>query len=182
MVRSTAIAGVSTDPEAIVEEVFPSIALLSVGRTLNRLYECWPLQVAGVPASYWLFVPPTAPIAALLYVALKVLYPKYVITSSGVHLQSVLRRSRTGSFPLDDFAGVTIDAPSRLSFFRTGDIRLTGHSGRELLLKGVPYPERLVHVIQETAAARQGVEKSLAVIRDRGKSRPAASATPHEAS
>lgn len=63
---------------------------------------------------------------------------------------------------------VSIDPDSRLSFYRTGDVRLTGTAGETLLLlRGVPFPERFRQVIAEAADAHRMVEASLTTIRNR---------------
>jgi hypothetical protein len=165
--KPQAVAGVSSNYENVVEELYPSIAVTWVGQFLNGLYESLP-GYGQVRLSYLLFIPLTWPLALLAYLLLKVGGSKYVVTNRNVKRLPVLGIRLLEETPLASVERISIDPDSRLSFFRTGDIRLSGAAGETLmLLRGVPFPERFVQVIDETRIARRQVEESLAAIRGR---------------
>lgn len=166
--KPQAIAGVSSTYENVVEELFPSIAMTGLGRFLNQLYECLPVGVGQCKLSHLLFVPPTLPLALLGYLLLKVGGSRYVVTNRAVKRLKSLGNHLLEEAPLSQVARVAVDPDSRLSFFRTGDVRLSNAEGDTLLLlRGVPYPDRFCQVICETRDARRQVESSLAAIRAR---------------
>jgi hypothetical protein len=162
-----AISGVSPGYESIVEEMYPSIACTGPGEFLNRLYECVPIKIWGVKVSY-IFALLTAPIGIVIYLALKVVGSRYTITNRAVSRVSSLGIRTYESVPLAQIADVSVDPDSRQTFYRTGDIRLSNASGDTLMLmRGIPYPDRLVQVILETRDARTQVAASLARIQAR---------------
>ena len=162
-----AISGVSPDFESIVEELYPSIACTGIGEFLNRLYECIPTKIWGVKISY-VFALATAPLGAAIYLILKVVGTRYVITNRSVKQYNSLGIRQLNSVPLAQIADVSIDPDSRPVFYKTGDIRLTHAAGDTLLLiRGVPYPDRYRQVILETRDARGLVAASLARIQAR---------------
>ncbi len=162
-----AISGVSPDFESIVEELYPSIACTGIGEFLNRLYECIPTKIWGVKISY-VFALATAPLGAAIYLILKVVGTRYVITNRSVKQYNSLGIRQLNSVPLAQIADVSIDPDSRQVFYKTGDIRLTNAAGDTLLLiRGVPYPDRYRQVILETRDARGLVAASLARIQAR---------------
>ncbi len=166
--KPQAISGVSPKSESMIEELYPSIATTGLGQLLNSLYESIPLGVGEFRISYLIFIPPTLPLALLLYFWLKVFGSKYIVTNRFVKIGNALGLRITSEVPIQNIAGVSVDPDSRLSFYRTGDVRLTGAGGETLLLlRGVPYPERFCQVILEAADAHRQVEASLVTIRNR---------------
>lgn len=162
-----AITGVSPQYESVVEEMYPSIACTAVGEFLNRLYECVPVRVWGIKVSNVLALP-TAPIAILMYLLLKVVGSRYTVTNRAVNRVASFGIRLYESVPLGQIADISIDPDSRQSFYRTGDVRLFNASGDTLLLmRGIPYPERFRQVILETRDARSQVAASLARIQAR---------------
>lgn len=162
-----AISGVSPGFESIVEEMYPSIACTGIGQALNSLYECVPLRIWGVKLSNILALP-TAPIAVLIYLGLKVVGSRFTVTNRNVNRVSALGFRLLESVPLAQIAGVSVDPDSRQTFYRTGDVRLTNAAGDTLMLmRGIPYPERFCQVILETRDARGQVAASLARIQAR---------------
>ncbi len=165
--KQQAISGVSPEFESVVEELYPSIAATGIGEALNRLYECIPLRIWGIKVSH-VFALITAPIAALIYLLMKVGGSRYVVTNRAVKRMSSLGFRLIESVPLSQVAVVSIDPDSRQSFYKTGDVRLSSASGDTLLLlRGVPYPERFQQVILETRDAKSQVASSLARIQAR---------------
>ncbi|MDX1967897.1 MAG: hypothetical protein SFV23_12045 [Planctomycetaceae bacterium] len=164
--KPQAVAGVSSNYENVVEEVYPSITSTWLGQALNGLYESIPLM--GPFKLSYLFVAVTWPIALLGYLGLKVVGSKYVLTNRSVKRLPVLGVRLLEEASLDQVDRVTVDPDSRLVFFKTGDIRLSSADGGTLmLLRGIPYPERYCQVIEEMRDARKMVAESLVTIRAR---------------
>jgi hypothetical protein len=158
--RSTpAIAGVSSTVENRIEELFPSVAMTSLGRWMVRLYNCWPVPMGPLPLSAWLFVLPSAPLVAVTYVILKLWGPRYLVTNRAVKQLRGLGRQVLVETPWSQVARATVDPDSRLPYFRTGDVRVEGLQGETLqLLRAVPYPDRFASVLNTVATARQSVQ------------------------
>ncbi|OYW16872.1 MAG: hypothetical protein B7Z55_13680 [Planctomycetales bacterium 12-60-4] len=164
--KPQAIAGVSSNYENVVEELYPSITSTWLGQFLNSLYESIPL--GGPFKLSYLFVAVTWPLALLGYLALKVAGSKYVLTNRAVKRLPVLGIKLLEEVPLSQLDRVTVDPDSRLGFFKTGDVRLSSADGGTLMLiRGVPYPDRFCQVIDEMRDARRFTEDSLNVIRGR---------------
>ncbi len=164
--KPQAVAGVSSNYENVVEELYPSITSTWLGQMLNGLYESIPL--GGPFKLSYLFIAVTWPFALLGYLALKVGGSKYVLTNRAVKRLPVLGIRLLEEATLDQIDRVTIDPDSRLAFFKTGDIRLSSADGGTLmLLRGIPYPERFCQVIDEMRDARRMVAESLVTIRAR---------------
>ncbi len=167
--KPQAIAGVSVDYENVVEEIFPSIGSTVLGQFLNRLYESLP-GFGEVRLSYLIFVPVTWPLALVAYLALKLFGSRYVLTNRAVKCFPVLGSRPLAEVSLDDINRTSVDPDSRLTFFRSGDIRLSNAGGETLmLLRGIPWPERFCQVIDKTRQARQATAESLATIRVRSR-------------
>jgi hypothetical protein len=165
--KPQAVAGVSSNYENIIEDLYPSIATTFIGQLLNGLYESLP-GYGQVRLSYLLFIPFTWPLALAAYFLLKISGSKYVVTNRNVKEMSALGTRLIKETPLGNIERISIDPDSRLAFFRTGDIRLSGAAGDTLmLLRGVPFPERFVQVIEEVRQARSATEASLQAIRAR---------------
>lgn len=157
-----AIRGVSSGSEGPLEEIYPSIAMTGLGKTLDRLYNLIPQGFGQVRLSYLLFVPPTAPLALAAYIALKVTGEHYAITSRAVKRVRILGGQTVQQALLEDIHEILVDPDSRSSFFQTADLRLNDSQGQTLLeLRGVPHPDRVVAVIREARSARQRVAASL---------------------
>lgn len=164
-----AIRGVSLSSEAPLEDIYPSIASTGVGKALDRLYNLIPQGFGQIRLSYLLFVPPTAPLALLSYLTLKVTGERYAITNRGVKRVRVLGGQTLQQAAFEDMHEIQIDPESRSEFFQTADIRLNDIHGQTLLaLRGVPRPDRVVDVIREAKRARGQVKDAL----DRIAARP----------
>jgi hypothetical protein len=163
--KTQAISGVSASYENVIEELYPSIAMTGLGQFLNQLYESIPAKIGGIKISHLLFVLPTAPLALLWYLILKVAGSRYVVTNRAVKRLASLGYRQLEEVPLAQVESVEVDPDSRLTFFRTGDVRLVNAAGDTLmLLRGVQYPDRFRQVILEARDARVQVEAALATI------------------
>ncbi|HET6422539.1 MAG TPA: hypothetical protein VFG20_02575 [Planctomycetaceae bacterium] len=166
--KPQAISGVSPKSESVIEELYPSMATTGLGQLLHGLYESIPVGIGNIKLSHLLFVPPTIPFALLLYFGLKVFGSKYVVTNRAVKIGPAMGLKIDNEVTLDRVTSVSVDPDSRLAFFRSGDVRLTGSAGDTLmLLRGVPYPDRFAQVITEAVQAQQMVSSSLNTIRNR---------------
>jgi hypothetical protein len=166
--KPQAISGVSPKSESVIEELYPSMATTGLGQLLHGLYESIPIGIGNIKLSHLLFVPPTIPLALLLYFGMKVFGSKYVVTNRAVKIGPAMGLSIDTEVPLDKISVVSVDPDSRLAFFKTGDVRLTGNAGETLLLlRGVPYPDRYRQVIAEAVDAQRMVAASLNTIRNR---------------
>lgn len=166
--KPQAIAGVASGYESIIEELYPSIAGTGLGQLLNGLYESIPIGVGNIKLSHLIFVPITWPLALLGYFLMKLGGSRYVVTNRAVKVRVAIGDRLISDVPLANIDRVTVDPDSRLAFFKTGDVRLSSAAGDTLLLlRGVPYPDRFVQVINEARDARQLVESSLATLKSR---------------
>ena len=166
--KPQAISGVSPDHESVVEELYPSIAATSIGDLINRLLDSIPVRVWGMKVSNLLFGLPLAPLAALVYLSMKVVGVRYVLTNRAVKTVTAMGYRLVESVPLTQIATVNVDPDSRQTFYQSGDIRLVGSAGQTLgLLRGVPRPDRFCQVIQEMLDAKRQVAASLATINAR---------------
>jgi len=166
--KPQAISGVSPKSESVIEDLYPSMATTGLGQLLHSLYESIPIGIGSIKLSHLLFVPPTIPLALLLYFGLKVFGSKYVVTNKAVKIGPAMGLRVDSEITLDRVATVSVDPDSRLAFFRSGDVRLTGNAGETLaLLRGVPYPDRFAQVITEAVDAQRLVASSLNTIRNR---------------
>lgn len=166
--KPQAISGVSPDHETVIEELYPSIAATGVGDFINRLLDSIPSRVWGMKVSNLLFALPLAPLAVLVYLGMKVVGSKYVVTNRAVKRVNSLGVTVHETVPLSQIVTASVDPDSRMSFYLTGDVRLIGAGGQTLLLlRGVPRPDRFCQVIQEAVDAKRQVESALARIKAR---------------
>ena len=166
--KPQAISGVSPDHEAVIEELYPSIAETAIGDFIHRVLDSIPTRVWGMKVSNVLFGLPLAPLAAAVYLWMKVFGSRYVVTNRVVKRVDSMGCRQHESIPLSQIVTATVDPDSRQEFYRTGDVRLVGAGGQSLLLlRGVPRPERFCQVIQEACDAKRLVASSLAQINAR---------------
>ena len=166
--KPQAISGVSPNHESIIEELYPSIAQTSVGDFIHRVLDCIPTRIWGMKISNLLFGLPLAPLAALVYLWMKVFGTRYVLTNRAVKRVNSLGFRLLESVPLSQIASASVDANSRQIFYQTGDIQLTGTGGQTLmLLRGIPRPDRFCQVIEEAFGAKRQVAAALAQINAR---------------
>jgi hypothetical protein len=166
--KPQAITGVSPEHETVIEELYPSIAITPLGDFIHRLLDCIPTRVWGLKVSNVLFGLPVAPIAATVYLWMKFFGSKYVVTNRVVKRVDSIGFRQNESVPLSQILTATVDPDSRMEFYKTGDVRLSGAGGQSLLLlRGVPRPERFCQVIQEACDAKRLVANSLSQIKAR---------------
>ncbi|WP_010587422.1 hypothetical protein [Schlesneria paludicola] len=166
--KPQAISGVSPNHETVVEEVYPSIAATSAGDFIHRLLDCIPTKVWGMKISNLLFGLLVAPLAATVYLWMKVFGSRYVLTNRVIKRVNSLGFRLLESATLPEITLASVDPDSRLSFYQTGDIRLTGAAGQTLmLLRGIPRPDRFCQVIQESVDAKRQVASALTQIKAR---------------
>lgn len=166
--KPQAISGVSPGHEAVIEEVYPSISETSIGDLIEGLLESIPTRVWGIKVSHLLFGLPVAPLGALVYLVLKVVGSRYVLTNRVVKRMSAIGFRQLESVPLSQIASISVDPDSRKPFYLSGDIRLTNSAGHTImLLRAIPRPDRFCQVIQEACDAKRHVESSLARIKAR---------------
>ncbi len=166
--KPQAISGVSPDHETVIEELYPSIAMTPVGDFINRVLGSIPNRVWGLKISNLLFGLALAPLAATVYLWMKVFGSRYVLTNRVVKRVDSMGFRQHESIPLSQIVTATVDPDSRMEFYQTGDVRLSGAGGQSLLLlRGVPRPERFCQVIQEAVDAKRLVALSLSQIKSR---------------
>ncbi len=166
--KPQAISGVSPGHETVIEELYPSIAETSIGDFIHRVLDSIPNRVWGLKISNILFGLPLAPLAAAVYLWMKVFGSKYVITNRVVKRVNSMGIRLHESVPLSQITTTSVDPDSRQSFYQTGDVRLIGAGGQSLmLLRGVPRPDRFSQVIQEAVDAKRHVESALTRINAR---------------
>jgi hypothetical protein len=163
-----AISGVSPDHETVIEELYPSIAATGIGDFINRVLDSIPNRIWGMKVSNLIFGLPLAPLAVLVYLGMKVVGSKYIVTNRVVKRVNSMGTGRIESVPLSQVVTASVDPDSRMSFYQTGDVRLISSSGQTLLLlRGVPRPDRFCQVIQEAVDAKRQVESALSRIKAR---------------
>ncbi|HVW02978.1 MAG TPA: PH domain-containing protein [Planctomycetaceae bacterium] len=166
--KPTAIAGVSASTETTVMEVFPSIACTSIGQGMGSVFESVPVRIFGIKLSHLLFVLPLSPVAALVYLLLKVSGERYVLTNRSLQTWSGLGTRRISQVPLEDIEDITVTQEPGQVFYRAGDIYLIGKTGQTLAkLGGIPYAPIFRQTILEARDARRQVVASLDTIRKR---------------
>lgn len=166
--RPQAISGVSPSHETVIEEVYPSIAVTSIGDFINNALDSIPTRVWGIKISNLLFGLLLAPLAAAVYLGMKVCGTKYVLTNRVVKRVNAVGYKVHETVPLSQVVTASVDPDSRRTFLQTGDVRLTGAGGESLLLlRGVSRPDRFCQVIQEACDAKRHVAASLARINAR---------------
>lgn len=166
--RPPAISGVSVGSNATVMVVYPSIACTGLGRGLGKLYDSIPTRIGGIKLSNLLFVLPTAPIAALIYLILKVSGERYVLTNDSVQRWKSFGSLRLGSVNLADVDQVVVHREPGAEFYKAADLYLLGKTGdRLMVLSGVPYADIFRRTILEARESRTQVAAALETIRAR---------------
>ncbi|MDA0834531.1 MAG: PH domain-containing protein [Planctomycetota bacterium] len=170
MVASTvqAISGVSADVENEIQTIYPSIASTGIGRMLGSLYDSIPLKICGIKLSYLLFPLPTHPLPLAVYLGLKVVGPRYILTNRAVQIWNSLGNQMQSQVLISDIADVvTVQQPGQ-DFYNAADLEFYDASGKRLFtLAGIARPEAFRQAILKTRDARKLVSASLASIQAR---------------
>lgn len=168
VVKSTAIAGVSSSYEVAIQTMYPSVAALGLGRSLGQLYDSIPTRLCGVSISALLFTLPTAPLAALMYLWLKGFGDRYTITNRAVQQWHSLGNRKRKEVPLTDIGDAVIRQQPGQAFYRASDIVLVSKDGKDLMtIPAVPFAEVYRRTLLEVRDSRVSVAKSLATIQAR---------------
>ncbi|MFP6701616.1 MAG: hypothetical protein VB861_07710 [Planctomycetaceae bacterium] len=166
-----AIPGAETQVERTVIAVWPSIASTGVGRMIGSLIQSAPeirLPVLNVN----LALAPTlllGPIAAAVYLWVKVIGQRYTVTNRRVLIQGSLTRKLNEQVSLEQIAEVAV-APYRdgQEFYHSADVVLLDQAGKELMrLEAVMRPGVFRQNILETRDARVKVQDALDTIQAR---------------
>lgn len=166
--RPPAISGVSSEKEAVIMMVYPSIASAAPGKWLGSLYDSIPFTVGGIKLSHLLFVLPTAPLALAGYAQLKILGEVYVLTNRSMQKRASLGNRLLTQVPLTSIADVTLVQEAGQAFYPAADLYLVDKKGETLMvLAGVPRADVFRQTILEAITARKQVEESLNRIKSR---------------
>lgn len=166
--RPPAISGVSSEKEAVIMTVYPSIASAAPGKWLGNLYDSIPIKVGGIKLSHLLFVLPTAPLALAGYAQLKVLGEVYVLTNRSMQKRASLGNRLLTQVSLANIADVTLVQEPGQAFYPAADLYLVDKKGdTQMVLAGVPRAEIFRQIILDAVTARKQVEESLSRIKAR---------------
>ena len=167
-----AIPGAETQVERLVIAVWPSIAATGGGRMIGALIETAPKLRVPV-LKFNLALAPSlalAPLAAVIYLWMKVFGRRYTVTGKRVLIQGSLSRRLFAEVSLESIAEVAV-APYRngQEFYQSADVVLQGDSGQELLrMEAVTRPGVFRQNILESRDALVQVKDALATIQARG--------------
>ncbi|MCA9062189.1 MAG: PH domain-containing protein [Planctomycetaceae bacterium] len=160
-----AIAGVSASSEARIMTEFPSVGATAIGRLMGQLLRSIPVRISGIPLSTLLFGLPLAPLGALVFLLMKALGSRYVLTNRSVQIWSALGDQRRQSVSLSEIADVQLEQTSGQDFYRASDIRLKAANGQTLmLLSGISDAGSFATAIRRAVKARNLVQQSLQTI------------------
>jgi len=168
--RRSPISGVSADRETLIMTTYPSIASTGFGQLLGRLYDSMPVKIFNIKLSHWLFPLPTAPLAILGYLQLKVFGKRYSLTNRSVQVWKSLGNRMIEQVALSDIDDVAILSKPGQAWYRAADLQLLNSAGEVLMtLEGVPGAEVFRNSILEARAARIQTDASRATIAARQK-------------
>ena len=137
-----------------VMTVYPSICATGLGRVLGVLYESLPFGPGTLKLSHLLFTLPSVPLVLPLYVYMKVLGPRYRLTTRHLHSLRTLSFKPTAQMPLDEVGRVEIERSLGTRFYKAGDLVVRDHLGGERLrLRGVVRPEAFRSTLLEARDA-----------------------------
>ncbi|MBD3675857.1 MAG: hypothetical protein HUJ26_20300 [Planctomycetaceae bacterium] len=168
MTNATAIAGVNPQKESVLLTVWPSVASTAVGRLIGILCDSIPVRINGVSISAIIFALPLAPLAALIYLLLKIGGKKYTLTRKSVQCWSTIGQQLVKSAPLADISEIQVVQRSGQAFYKAADLILIGADGGILMkLSGITSPLTFQQNIRETQQASAETAASLEVIKKR---------------
>jgi hypothetical protein len=144
--RDQAITGIVPPQlgEAVIREVFPSIAMwpavAGLGRRLTRTIIGAPLAWLVMALFYFLKV---APFLAI----------RYTLTNRRLMVRRGLKPSPSFEVPLTDIDDVRIQRDANSDFFRAAHLEIISKGNVLITLKGVPEPESFRHSILDATKA-----------------------------
>ncbi len=165
-----AIPGAETQTERAVLTRWPSVASTIVGRGIGRFLESAPdWRVLGVRLTY---APALllAPLAALIYVDLKLRGRRFALTNRRIKIESALGEKLLGEIPLEGISEIALATREGQNFYNAADLVLLDDSDKELArLEGVVRPEVFRQNIFESRDALLRVREALATIESRSE-------------
>jgi hypothetical protein len=170
MPNATAIAGVSPSHDTTVTSFWPSIAANPLGRLIGSICNLIPLKINGVTISALLFALPLSPLAALIYLWMKVFGTRYVLTRKSISSWSSMGHQLYKSVPLSEIVEIEINEQGGQAFYRAADLELLAADGAVLLrMSGISHPKTARQIILETRQAEMETAASLETIQKRAK-------------
>lgn len=166
--KPAAISGVAANFEGHITTAYPSVAATGLGCLIGQLMNCIPPRILGVRISQLLFALPLAPLGALLYVGMKVLGSRYVLTNRSLQKFTSLGNQRLGNVNLTDITEIHITHKPGYDYHRAGDLEVYGKNGDLLfVVPGIVYPKVFRQTILEARDARVLTNSSLQTIQAR---------------
>lgn len=169
MSHTTAIAGVNSQKETVLMNIWPSIAANPLGRIIGSLNHCIPLKINGIMISTLIFGLPLAPLGAMLYLTSKVFGTRYTLTNRSLQVWTASGGNMTKSIPLGEISEIELVQTGGQAFFKAADIKLVGANGGVLLrMPGISYPEGFAQNLREAQQATALTAAALDTIKKRG--------------
>ncbi len=163
-----AISGISAGIENTIMSQYPSIAATGLGRLIGQIADSIPVPVFGPKLSNLLFGLPLAPVGAILYLGMKVVGERYVLTNRSIERWRMIGSRLLQEVPLPEVANVEIDVRPGQEFHKAADLVVLGSNGDLLMrLEGVKRADVFRRIILEARDARAHTEASLSTIRAR---------------
>ena len=170
MPNATAIAGVSPSHDTTITTFWPSVAANPLGRIIGSICNCIPIKINGIAISAILFALPLAPLAALIYLLMKVFGTRYVLTRKSLSSWSSTGQQLYKSIPLTDIDDIRINEQGGQAFYRAADLEIMATDGAILMkLGGLSHPKTARQIILETRQAALETAASLETIQKRAK-------------
>ncbi|MFN0195320.1 MAG: hypothetical protein ACKVT0_01135 [Planctomycetaceae bacterium] len=166
--RVQAITGVSPGVENEIQTIYPSISSWGMGKVLGQLYDSIPIKIGGIKISYLLFPLPTHPLPLFLYLLMKVIGQRYMLTNRAVQIWKSLGNQMESQVLLNDIAEiVTVEQPGQ-AFYHAADLQFYDSAGKKIFtLEGIARPEGFRQSILKARDARKQVAASLELIKGR---------------
>ena len=166
--QPSAIAGVNTQTETLITHAYPSIASTETGQFLGRLYESFSGKILGIRLSHLLFVLPTAPLAALIYLMQIVIGKRFRLTNQALEVRSMLGERLFERVELDKIGSIDIEQQAGQEFYHAADLIVKNTNGDKLfVMEGISRPYVFQRNIQEAQQAKSQVAAALAHINNR---------------
>jgi hypothetical protein len=163
-----AISGVSSNAEAEIMTLYPSVASTVIGKLFGQILESIPTRVGGIKLSHLLFGLPIGLATVPGFFQLRLFGERYTLTNRSVQRWKALGSTLIKSVPLTDVARVEIRQERGQEFYPAADLYLIGKGGETLLLlEGLIRAEIFRETILKARDARLQTEAALATIQAR---------------